>query len=176
MKRKEYFPICSLKPELPQYQRCYKKGTLQSNIFHEHSFCFKSKIFFVCFSYQCLTCCHSYSQVNWTNTTHFLQIDTIFYDFCSSDNFTSYPTQPGCIWFFAKLKGKGKTREIELTSLNPHTLILILLNKNTKRFIKVHPVLWNDKYGLCIDSLIMLLALANTITIICRAKCSFIDS
>lgn len=53
------------------------------------------------------------------------QLNLAVYDFCYVPN----------------LKGKGKTREIELTSLNPHTLILILLNKNTKKFIKVHPVL-----------------------------------
>lgn len=81
MKRKEYFPICSLKPELPQYQRCYKKWTLQSNIFHEHSFCFKSKKHIFCFSYHMFNLLLPFllSQANWTNTTHFLQIDTIYF-------------------------------------------------------------------------------------------------
>lgn len=115
----------------------------------------KQKILF-CFSYHMFNLLLPVllSQTNWTYTTHFLQTDTTFYDFCGCDNFASYPTQPGSIWFLlsTKLKRKGETREIELTSLNPHTLILILVNENTKKSIKVYPVLWNDKYGLCVDS------------------------
>lgn len=91
---------------------CYRAIFFMNTVFVS-----KAKFFCFCFSYQCLTCCHLYSQVNWTNTTHFLQIDTIFYDFCSSDNFISYPTQPGCIWFLLSTKLKRK-RENQRNRIN----------------------------------------------------------
>ena len=59
---------------------------------------FVSKAKNICFSYMFnLLLPFLLSQVNWTYITHLLQMDTIFYDFCGCDNFTSYPTQPGSI-------------------------------------------------------------------------------
>ena len=81
------------------------------------SFCFKSKI--ICFTYHMFNLLLPFllSQVNWTYTTHLLQMDTIFYDFCSCDNFTSYPTQPGSIWFLLSTKLKRK-RENQRNRIN----------------------------------------------------------